>query len=785
MAGILPFVSPARRGSTMLPGLPRLRLGVERHPISALGSVTVELAAGDRVTLVDPEGGQPGELVAFTAEGRSDAGLLGKVSAGRPEGLMDLLQRGDGSAARLKRFLESRGLDLARAEAVKAFGPESRAGAAVSYVAERDLTLVVAAPGADMAPEAQNAPTGLTLFVERAAPQNRPRLAAPPPLAEPLRDDTIAPGAAMAYEVKAGEWIQILDVQGRECSDFQAFSARALEKGLLRDIDPTTTRTLNGSLYPTPGLAAKYFSVDHEPLVEVVQDTCGRHDTFGLACTARYYDDAGYPGHVNCSDNMNLAAVPYGIAPRAGWPAINFFFNTQLDALHRLGQDDPWSRPGDYVLLRALTDLVCFSSACPDDIDSSNAWDPTEIQLRLYKETETFSRAVAWRATPDADPKMTEETAFHSCFARHTRAFGEYKGYWLASEMTGRGPVEEYWACREKAAVMDLSPLRKYEILGPDAEALAQLCVTRDVKRLSQGQLVYTAMCYEHGGMIDDGTLFRLGDSNFRWVGGAEASGLWLREQAAACGLDAFVRSSTGQLHNIALQGPKSRDILREILWTPPGRPSLDELGWFRFTVGRIGGFEGIPLVVSRSGYTGELGYEIFCHPKHATAVFDAVWEAGEPHGLAPIGMAALDMLRIEAGLVAAEAEFCDRTDPFEAGIGFAVPLKTQQDDFIGRAALEARAAHPQRRLIGLRVDGGVVPAHGDAVYLGRARVGEVTSATRSPLFGVIALARLDVTQAEAGRELEIGQLDGQQKRLPARVTTLPFYDPEKTRVRG
>jgi aminomethyltransferase len=292
-------------------------------------------------------------------------------------------------------------------------------------------------------------------------------------------------------------------------------------------------------------------------------------------------------------------------------------------------------------------------------------------------------------------------------------------------------------------------------------------------------------MCYEHGGMIDDGTLFRLGDSNFRWVGGAEASGLWLREQAAACGLDAFVRSSTGQLHNIALQGPKSRDILREILWTPPGRPSLDELGWFRFTVGRIGGFEGIPLVVSRSGYTGELGYEIFCHPKHATAVFDAVWEAGEPHGLAPIGMAALDMLRIEAGLVAAEAEFCDRTDPFEAGIGFAVPLKTQQDDFIGRAALEARAAHPQRRLMGLGVDGGVVPVNGDAVYLGRARVGEVTSATRSPLFGVIALARLDVTQAEAGRELEIGQLDGQQKRLPARVTTLPFYDPEKTRVRG
>ena len=143
----------------------------------------------------------------------------------------------------------------------------------------------------------------------------------------------------------------------------------------------------------------------------------------------------------------------------------------------------------------------------------------------------------------------------------------------------------------------------------------------------------FDAMCYEHGGMVDDGTLFRLGDNNFRWIGGDDYGGIWLRELAEKLGLKAWVRSSTDQLHNVALQGPKSRDILRQVIWTPPTQLTVDELGWFRFTIGRIGGFDGAPVVVSRTGYTGELGYEIFCHPKDAGTVFDAIWNAGEPHG--------------------------------------------------------------------------------------------------------------------------------------------------------
>ena len=147
------------------------------------------------------------------------------------------------------------------------------------------------------APTSRTTPTEVILYVRRASPDaGKGRTVAPDPLADPLQDFNIQPGEATSYMVRKGEYIQILDVKGRECSDFQAFSLRALDKGLEREIDPTTTRSLMGMLYPTPGLFSKYWSVDHEPLVEIVQDTCGRHDTFGLACTARYYEDIGLSG---------------------------------------------------------------------------------------------------------------------------------------------------------------------------------------------------------------------------------------------------------------------------------------------------------------------------------------------------------------------------------------------------------------------------------------------------------------------------------------------------------
>jgi glycine cleavage system T protein (aminomethyltransferase) len=226
--------------------------------------------------------------------------------------------------------------------------------------------------------------------------------------------------------------------------------------------------------------------------------------------------------------------------------------------------------------------------------------------------------------------------------------------------------------------------------------------------------------------------------------------------------------------------------VLREVIWSPPAQPALSELGWFRFTIGRIGDFDGAPVVVSRTGYSGELGYEIWCHPKDALAVFDAVWAAGEAEGIAPLGLEALDMLRIEAGLIFAGAEFSDQTDPFEAGIGFTVALKTKEDDFIGRNALIRRKANPRKQLVGLEIESNEAVGQGDCVHVGRAQIGEVTSAVRSPVLKKnIALARLDVAHTALDTVVEIGKLDGHQKRLPARVVRFPHYDPDKIRVRA
>lgn len=779
---------PYQKGSVLVPGLPTLAPGVERHPVPGGGSRAVEIIAGDTFSVLDEQGLQSAELVFFTPDGQSDPGVFGVSKGKSANGIQQTLSAGDASGRRALAALEYSGFDIASAQAVQILG-DSRPGDHETYTASSDGLLIVCAPGEAMSPECQNVATPVILYVQRANPDLLPDTRLPPdPLADPLQDVNIQPGTATAYEVKAGEYIQVLDVQGRECSDFQALSARSLDKGdvELQCIDPTTTRTLMGLGYPTPGLFAKYWSMEQEPLVEIVQDTCGRHDTFGLACTARYYDDLGYPGHVNCTDNMNRVLAKYNVRPRGGWPAINFFFNTMIDETNVIGMDDPWSRPGDYVLLRALTDLVCVSSACPCDVDPANGWNPTDIQVRVYKENENFKRSIAFRKNAEADMAETKETGFHASFAKHTRDFTEYNGYWLPNQMNNHGAIAEYWNCREKAVVMDLSPLRKYEVTGPDAEALMQLCVTRDMKKLSVGQVVYTAMCYEHGGMIDDGTVFRLGDNNFRWVGGNDTSGEWLREQAEKNDMQAWVRDSTDQLCNLAVQGPLSREILSSIIWTAPAQPTIDELGWFRFAVARIGDFNGIPLVVSRTGYTGELGYEVFCHPKHAEQVFDAIWEAGQPHGMIPLGLAALDLVRIEAGLIFAGYEFSDQTDPFEAGIGFTVPLKSKTDHFIGREALVRRKEHPVRKLVGLDLEGGLVPANGDCVRMGKAQIGEITSSMKSPILGkVIALCRMDVTHSEPGTVVEVGQLDGEQKRIPAVVVGFPHFDPTKERAKG
>src|SRR5919201_4902558 len=366
------------------------------------------------------------------------------------------------------------------------FGPESLAGAEETFRATRTgVATVSSAPDGDPVVEGGVPASDLQLEVTRATPRDELAPSLPEPLAHPRLDFEVPRASARGYEVKAGEWVQVIDVKGRQCSDFLAFHWEKLQAGKERGLDSTTTRSLMGNAYPNPGLYGKFYDQDQVPLVEVVRDTVGRHDTFGLACYAKYYEDMGYFGHVNCTDNFNGELLPYTIEPRKGWPALNLFYNTSFDADNLLIADEPWSRPGDYVLFRALTDLVCLSSACPDDIDPANAWNPTEVHVRVYPAKERFSAAIAHRVTPDAPPKLTKETAFHTRTSQLTARFTDYNGYWLPTSYDNLGAVAEYWACRERAAIMDLSPLRKWEILGPDAEELLQATMTRDIRRLS------------------------------------------------------------------------------------------------------------------------------------------------------------------------------------------------------------------------------------------------------------------------------------------------------------
>jgi aminomethyltransferase len=773
----------------LLPGLVAREPGLETYWVRPGGVTAVRLLGGDRLDVVDRQGRQPAELTVVDGGGFDGSGL--GVTSDAPATVLRGLARGaDGPGAEAVRsLLTDRGIDPGGAPAVQLFGEWSPAGARVGFTADRELVALVAAPAEPMPldDQAANPPSDLVLEVRRAVSRPAGTAWLPEPLAEPVLDIRVDAATAREYEVEQGQYIQIIDVEGRQCSDFLAFNARRLADGAERGLDSTTTRYLMGNAYPQPGLFGKFFDQDAQPLVEVVRDTVGRHDTFGLACNAKYYEDMGYPGHVNCTDNFNERLARYGVAPRAGWPALNLFYNTMFDENHLLVFDEPWSRPGDYVLMRAMTDLVCASSACPDDIDPSNAWVPTDVHVRVYDARRTFSMAIAHRVTPESEATLTKETAFHPRTAALTRQFTEYRGYWLPTSFDQYGPQEEYWACRERVAVMDLSPLRKFEVLGPDAEALLQATLTRNIRKLSHGQVVYSALCNETGGMIDDCTVFRLGDTNFRFVGGDEYDGVWLRQQAERLGLDrVWVKHSTDQLHNIAVQGPASRDLLAEIVWTPPTQSAFRDLTWFRFAIGRLHDLNGIPLLVSRTGYSGELGYEVWVHPRHADALWDAVWAAGEQHGIAPLGLEALDMLRIEAGLIFGGYDFSDQTDPFEAGIGFTVALKTKDDDFVGRAALEERKAHPQRALVGLELAGNEPAQHGDCVHVGRSQVGVVTSGTRSPVLRKnIALCRIAVQHSEIGTTVEVGKLDGHQKRIPATVVRFPFYDPDKTRPRS
>ena len=769
------------------PGLNVLPPGVERYVVNGGGLTGIQLFPDDEIEIINNEGNQICEIAVFNKDGNSDLSLLSLKEIKDSAEIKKILSSKDETSRVAAYQLKKRNLNIKNSKSAIVFDKDASWGEKLKFKSKDKCYSIFAAPGPAMLVHEQNPPTDLTIFIKRANIVNdKEHSIIPDPVFDPLNETNIDKQTAISFEVKEGDYIQIICPTGRQCSDFVAFDTAKLEKGVEKGLDWQTTRTFMGNTFPGPGLYSKFYDTDHEPLVEVIRDTVGRHDTFNLACTSKYYEDAGYFGHPNCSDNLTGAMQKYGVQKQKGWHAINLFFNTSAGGQNTVLSDESFARPGDYVIMKALKNLTCGTSACPSDIDPCNSWNPTDIFVRTYDKNKEFTKSFAFRMKTDAEPKLTKNTGFYERTSKLTRNFVDARGYWLPNDYTKHGVINEYTACREKAVVIDLSALRKFEILGPDAEELMNYTLTRNVKKLSIGQVVYSSMCYDNGFMFDDGTLLKMSDHGFRWICGDEYAGEWLKEQAKKKNYKVRIKNSSDQISNISLQGPNSRKILEKFIWTPPTQPKISELQWFRFTICRVKELSGIPLLVSRTGYTGELGYEIWCHPTDAPKVWDVVMDAGKDEGLIPAGFGALDLLRIEAGLILFGNEFDGQVDPFEAGVGFTVPLKTKNEDFIGKDILIKRKENPQKKMVGLELAGKEKANHGDCVHIGRSQVGIITSGCISPTLNKnIALCRIDVGHSELDTEVEVGKIDGHQKRIPAKIVPFPHYDPKKLKVRS
>lgn len=762
---------------------PRLRgLGVPVHHIKDAfcgDAVRLDVRAGTTLSITNVDGGATAILTALEADQKSFSASVFGIEASK----QTRIDQTSFDARQMTTMTETRDGSMQKATGVCIFDTHSEAGTLYVTKTTEDCTVFVIAPVSDSFIE-QGGGSHFTIQIQPPAQtQNEHNL--PRPLGRVKDEWRVSRGTALAYELKQGQFVQVIDVEGQQCSDFMAMRSSALDIGVERFIDSAASRTMARAAYPMPGLHDKFYDQDIRPLLAVRQDTVGRHDTFALACTARGYEDRGFPGHINCSDNISDAFDPYGIGRRAAWPAINFFFNSWMDASHgHLASDEAWSRPGDYVAMQALTDLVCVSTACPDDVDPINGWNPTDIHVRIFEEDNTISHSVSWRANPEDGAKMTRHSAFHPRTSQLTSHYTVSRDLWTPTHYDATGTVEEYWACKNAATLQDMSGLRKFDIIGPDAAALLQHCLSRNVEKLAQNRGFYALMCDDRGSVLDDGTLFCIEPTTYRWCCGSDNSALHLREMAQELGLNAYVRSLGHRMVNLALQGPKSRDILSRLIFVQPGRPALENIKWFGFTIARLHDRDGPVFMLCRTGFTGELGYEIFCDCDDATDIWDAIMSAGHPDGLVPMGGAALNMVRIEAGLMIAGAEFGPDVDAIESGLEFAVDFK--KDSFVGRDALARNQIAVRRKLVGLIFASKECPAHGDPIFVDREQIGVVTSATYSPQLGhAIAMARVAIENSDVGQKLEIGRLDGHMKRLPCTVCALPFLDPKREKARA
>ncbi len=385
------------------------------------------------------------------------------------------------------------------------------------------------------------------------------------------------------------------------------------------------------------------------------------------------------------------------------------------------------------------------------------------------------------------------ERTFRLCESLNYR---EWSGYYTVSAYEAHHD-HEYNAIRNAAALIDISPLFKYRVTGKDATRLVDRVITRDVRKVSVGQVIYTPWCDEHGKVIDDGTVSRLEENIYRWTA-ADPSLRWFTQNAV--GLDVQIEDISERIAALALQGPTSARLLKAVVEDA----DIGSLKYFRVTTGRIAG---VPVEISRTGYTGDLGYEIWADADRALNVWDALIEGGRAFDITPAGMLALDVARIEAGLLLIDIDFNSskkalveeqKYSPIEMGLGRLVDL--DKNRFVGRQALieEKKRGH-RKQIVGLEIDWTEVEKLYEAVGLPPAvspiasrvavpvfrngtQIGKATSTTWSPVLKkMIGLATVKREFAKASTEIEVEiTVEAIRHRVRARVTKTPFYNPKQ-----
>lgn len=361
-----------------------------------------------------------------------------------------------------------------------------------------------------------------------------------------------------------------------------------------------------------------------------------------------------------------------------------------------------------------------------------------------------------------------KRTPLFEAYSKYGGKTIDFGGWELPVQFSGI--KAEHEAVRTKAGLFDVSHMGEIFVSGPDSLAYLQNLVTNDVSKIKEGQAQYTAMCYADGGTVDDLLTYKMDDTHYMLVVNAsniEKDFDWMNENSFG---DVKLENASEQFGLLALQGPLAESVLQRMT-----DEDLSEIKPFRFK--QEVSIAGHSVLVSRTGYTGENGFEIYANPEDIKALWDKILAEGSEDGVLPTGLGARDTLRFEAGLALYGQELSKDITPLEAGIGFVVKLNKEQ--FIGKEALALQKENGvSRKLAGIEMIDKGIPRHGYAVYAGEEKIGEVTTGTQSPtLKKNIGNVLISSEHAELGTDLEV---EIRNKRLKAKIIETPFYKRSK-----